>query len=125
MPFTEMVVSVAVVSAIVLGVIAVLRLIGTIVTHATIRKIVAIDPSRIDTVLTQITAPRESFGDDRIGVVLIAIGLAMIGASLTAGNTGGWTDYGIGGALFPLLTGIALCLRQFIVARMRRRAGGQ
>lgn len=125
MPFTEMVVSVAIVTALILGFIAVLRLIGTIVTHKTIRKAVELDPTHIDTILAQITAPRESAGDDRVGVVLIAIGLAMIGASVTAGDTGGWTDYGVGGAMFPLLTGAALCLRQFLVTRSRRRAAGE
>jgi hypothetical protein len=125
MPVTEMVVTIALTAAIVLVLIAVLRLIGTLITHKTIRRVVEVDPTHIDAVLAQIATPQDNGGDDRVGVVLIAIGLAMAGASFTAGATGGWTDYGLGGSLFPLLTGLALCVRQFVVARTRRRASGE
>jgi len=125
MPVTEMILAVATITALIVGLIAVLRLVQTLITHKTIRRLVEVDPTHIDSVLAQITTRQETVGDDRIGMILIAIGLAVLGASFTAGDTGGWTDYGIGASLFPLLTGAALCLRQFIVARTRRRASEQ
>ena len=125
MPATEMILAVAIVAAIAAGLIAILRLVGTMITHKTIRRLVEVDPSHIDSVLAQITVSQESAGDDRVGVILIAIGLAVLGASFTAGSTGGWTDYGVGASLFPLLTGAALCLRQYFVARSRRSASGE
>ena len=125
MPVTEMILAVATITALIVGLIAVLRLVQTLITHKTIRRLVEVDPTHIDSVLAQIATRQETVGDDRIGMILIAIGLAVLGASFTAGDTGGWTDYGIGASLFPLLTGAALCLRQFIVARTRRRASEQ
>ncbi len=125
MPTTEMIAFVAAVAALALGFIALLRLLATIVTHKTIRQVVEADPSHAGTRLAQLTERKEGPGDDRLGIILLAVGFAVLGASFTAGSTGGWTDYGVGASLFPLLTGAALCLRHFIITRAQRRGAGK
>src|SRR5688500_16266621 len=43
--------------------------------------------------------------DDRNGLVLVAIGLAVFGFAMVV-NEADWVRYGIGAALFPLLVGL-------------------
>lgn len=122
MPATEMIVMVAAFSALALGFIQLLRLVSTAITHRTIRQAIDRDPNSAEPLLERLTTPRESRGDDRLGLILLAIGVATLGASFTAGDTGGWTDYGIGAAMFPLIVGAALMLRHYFVERAKRRA---
>jgi hypothetical protein len=110
MPTTEMVVMVAIISALALGFIAILRLFGTMVTHKTIRTAVEKDPAHADALLMQLTAPRQSTGDDRIAIILVAVGIAIAGAGTVIGDPG-LMRLAIAAALFPLLVGGALWLR--------------
>jgi hypothetical protein len=48
--------------------------------------------------------------DDRNGLVLVAIGLALFGFALVV-NEAEWLRYGIGASLFPMLVGLALLTR--------------
>jgi hypothetical protein len=99
-----------------------LRLVGASITHRTIRRAIDREPSTAEPLLERLTAPQgPPAGDDRLAVILIAVGIATLGASFTAGDTGGWTDYGIGAALFPLIVGAALMLRHVVVERAKRR----
>ena len=125
MPATEMIVMVAAFTTLALGFIQLLRLVGTAITHRTIRRAIDRDPTSAEPLLERLTTPRESHGDDRLGLILLTIGIATLGASFTAGDTGGWTDYGIGAAMFPLFVGAALMLRHYFVERPRRRGSAE
>jgi hypothetical protein len=120
MPATEMIVMVAVVAAAALSFMHILRLIGTAILHKTVRKAVDRDPVRAESLLSELGRPREQSGDDRLSTILVAIGIAMVAASLVIGDPS-WMHYGIAAALFPLLVGTALWLRIFLLARSRQR----
>lgn len=124
MPATEMVVLVAIISALVLGFIALLRLWSTLITHKTIRRAVETHPGNADALLAQLLTPQERGSDDRLAVILVAVGVAMAGASLVLGDPG-IMRLGIAAALFPLIVGAALWLRFRALERSRRRDDGQ
>ena len=125
MPVTEMIIGIAGGSLILLGVVAILRLIGIWITHQTVRRAIEKDPAIAEPLLDRITTSREPTGDDRIGLILLAVGVAAVIASLTAGDTGGWTDYGIGASMFPLIVGAALMGRHLLIKRAKRRANAE
>ena len=58
--------------------------------------------------------------DDRNGLVLVAVGLALFGFAMVV-NDPEWIRYGIGAALFPLLVGLALLARHFWLSRVLER----
>ena len=121
MPATEMIVSVALLAAFALILIQLFRLLGTAIRHKTVRRVIEKDPGMASKAIDQLSRePEAATGDDRLGLILVALGLATLAASFTAGDTGGWTDYGIGAAMFPLIVGAALMLRQFVIQRARR-----
>lgn len=123
MPSTEMVVMVAMFGAMAVSFIAVLRLVGTAILHKTVRRVVDRDPERAQELIEKLGQPPERSGDDRLAVILVAVGAAMIGAALVAVDDPGMIRVAIGAALFPLLVGGALWLRLFFIARARRAAG--
>ena len=123
MPSTEMVVIVAGFAAMAVSFIAVLRLIGTAILHTTVRRVVDRDPERAQQLIEKLGQPAERGGDDRLAIILVAVGAAMIGAALVAVDDPGMIRVAIGAALFPLLVGGALWLRLFLIARTRRAAG--
>jgi hypothetical protein len=120
MPATEMIVMVAAFSAMILAVIHVLRLIGTFIVHRTLRKAIEVDPGSAGPLLETLDTPREQKGDDRLSILLIAFGIAMVAASLVIGDPT-WMHYGVAAALFPLIMGSALGLRVYILNRNRAR----
>ena len=124
MPLTEMVVMVAMVSAFALAFVALLRLFATLSTHKTIRKAVEVNQGGTDVLLAMLAPKREESGDDRLAIVLIAVGIAMAGASIIIGDPG-IVRFGIAAALFPLLVGAALWLRFCAVERARPRDTGE
>lgn len=119
MPTTEMVVMVAITAALILGFIAVLRLLAAFITHKTMRQAIETKPELAERLLEKITHRRERQGDDRLALVLIAIGIAMALAAVIA--TDDWEDIrvAIAAALFPLLVGGTLWLRFRAVERAR------
>jgi len=125
MPATEMIVSVAIISALALVVIQLLRLASTAIRHRTIRQVIDKDPKAAEAVISELRTPETPGGDDRLGLILLALGIAMLGASFTAGDTGGWTDYGVGASMFPLIVGAALMLRHYMIERARRRGSAE
>ena len=125
MPLTEMIVMVAITGALVLGFIFLLRLIGTLVTHRTIRKAVEINPEYAEALLDKLTAPRERSADDKLAIVLVAIGVAMAAAPIVAVDDPGMIRLAVAAALFPLLVGAALWLRFRAVERAKRRDGAE
>jgi hypothetical protein len=122
MPTTEMVVMVAIVAALALAFVHLLRLAGMALMHKTIRRVVERDPASAEAMIAQMERP--SGGDDRLSTILIAIGIAMIAASVVV-NDPRWIHYGVAAALFPLVVGTALWLRLFMIERAKRRASRQ
>jgi membrane associated rhomboid family serine protease len=121
MAWTAMVLSIALVAAVALVLIALFRLISTVISHRTIRKAVETNPELAQELLNKLTERREPSGDDRLAIVLVAIGIAMAVAPLIAVDDPGMVRFAIGAALFPLLVGGALWLRSFAAERARRR----
>jgi len=123
MPNTEMIVMVAVIAGVALTLIHLFRLAGTSVKHRTLRKLVEADPKSASDLLTQIDQPEtRSAGDDRLALILVAIGIAIALGSVIAIQDPGPLRVGIAASLFPLLVGVALGLRMYLAER-RRRAG--
>ena len=120
MPATEMIVSVAVAAVIALIVIQLFRLFQTAIRHKTVRKVIEKDPGIAEKAIEELSKAPETAGDDRLGLILLALGIATLAASFTAGDTGGWTDYGVGASMFPLIVGAALMVRHFVIERTRR-----
>lgn len=111
-----------------IGVIHFIRLMHAALLHMTLRKAIADkDPvardlaEKIDQRLDQ---PGELQGDDRNGLVLVAIGLAIFGFGLIQQNA--YLRPTLGAALFPALVGAALLLRDWQVRRAiaRERSAG-
>ena len=121
MPPTEMVVMVALFAALALSFVYVLRLINTAILHKTVRRAVDRDPASAEGLLHQLAQPRPTSGDDRLAVILVAVGIAMAAGSVIAIDDTAPLRVGIAASLFPLLVGAALWLRHYLIER--RRAG--
>ncbi len=125
MPATEMVAMVAVVAALALSFVHVLRLIGTAILHKTVRRAVDRDPATAEGLLMQLAKPRPASGDDRIAIILVAVGIAMAAATVIAVDDPGVIRLGIAASLFPLILGGALWLRFRALERSRLRDAGE
>ena len=121
MPVTEMVVTVAIAAAGMLLLIALLRLFATLSEHKTIRKAVESNPQLAESLIEKAGSARGESVDERVAIILVAIGLAMIGAPLIAVDDPGMVRFAIGASLFPLLVGAALWLRLRASEWARRR----
>ena len=84
MPTTEMVAMVAVVAALALGFIHLLRLLSTAIMHRTVRRAIDKDPAAAESLLAQLGKPPERTGDDRLSTILVAVGIAMIAGAIVA-----------------------------------------
>ncbi|HYD37490.1 MAG TPA: hypothetical protein VEA60_07745 [Allosphingosinicella sp.] len=105
-----------------LGFIYLLRLIQAWLLHRSLREAISRDSVHAGMLVDRIGkgelgGPRGDRGsDDRTGMVLIAIALAIAGFSLIA-NQQDWLRLGLGAALFPGLVGAALLLRHYLLRR--------
>src|SRR6476469_2009757 len=96
MPTTEMIAMVAVVAALALGFIHLLRLFATAMKYKAMRKLVEVDPASASTLLSQLDRQEEApSGDDRIAIILVAIGVAMAAGCLIAIDDRGMVRLGI------------------------------
>jgi len=124
MPATEMVVGVAVGLFFLLGFIYFLRLVQAWMLHRTLRDAISKDSEHSGMLVDRIGrgdlgGPRAgAAADDRTGLVLVALGIALAGFSLIVGEPE-WLRYGLGAALFPALVGAALLVRHY---KLRRTA---
>ena len=126
MPLTEMVVTVSIVAGATLLILALIRLLSTTITHRTIRKAVEVNPDLANGLLERMSARREtSNGDERLAIILVAMGVAMAAAPIIAIDDQGIVRLAIAASLFPLLVGGALWLRFRAAQRAKRRAGGE
>ena len=123
--FEQTVLLIALLFGIVLGFIAMFRLFATMITHRTLRKAMETNPQMAEALLGKLTARREGSGDDKLAIVLIAIGVAMAAGPLIAVDDPGVIRVFIAAALFPLLVGGALWLRFRATERAKRRDGGE
>jgi hypothetical protein len=104
------------------GFVYFLRLIQAWMMHRTLRDAINRDSPMAGTLVDRIgsgdlSAPRLARGsDDRTGLVLVALGIAVAGFSLIVGDPE-WLRYGLGAALFPALVGAALLVRHYFMRR--------
>ena len=116
---------VAVFSAVILGFINVMRLIGSVMLHRTLRRALDRDPASAGPLIERLGATGVGNSDDgRLSTILVAIGIAMIAASVIIGDPN-WMHYGVAAALFPLIVGTALWLRLYVQRRKGVRDSGQ
>jgi hypothetical protein len=114
-----MIVMVAVIAAAVLTIIHLLRLLAMLVLHATIRKAIDRDPDGAGAAIERLAVPSTDGGDDRVGMLLITAGIAIVVGSVIIGDTR-WLHYAVATALFPLLMGTALWARHLWLKRQAR-----
>ncbi|MEA3065145.1 MAG: hypothetical protein QOJ27_1591 [Sphingomonadales bacterium] len=122
MPVTEMITMTAMGLFLLLGFIYLLRLIQAWLLHRSLREAIRKDSVHAGMLVDRIGRGDlgglrvEAGTDDRTGLVLVAIGIAVAGFSLIA-NQQDWLRLGLGAALFPTLVGAALLLRHYLVRR--------
>ncbi len=105
-----------------LGIFLLARLIQSLLLHRSINKSIDAQSSHAAALIEKVNKPFEAGGpgempgDDRNGLVLVAIGIAMAGFGFIQGDE---TTIRIacGAALFPLLVGIALLIRRRLVLK--------
>ena len=125
MPVTEMVIGISAGLFFLIGFIFLVRLIQAWMLHRSLREAISRDSDQAALLIDRIGRsdfgePRPGAGnDDRTGLVLVALGVALAGFSLIVGEPE-WLRYGIGASLFPGLVGVALLVRH----SLQRRAGG-
>lgn len=127
MPFNEMVAGISGGVLLLIGFIYFLRLIHAWLLHRALREAINRDSAVAATLLDRVGTAEiggPSAGgvdDDRTGMILIALGVALAGFALVVGDPE-WIRYGLGGSLFPTLVGLALLLRHHL---QRRKAEGR
>jgi hypothetical protein len=118
----DIVAFIAIATAVMVGIVQLGRVLRAMMLHRTVREALTRDNAMGPALLEKIDEPRTSmsFGDDRIGLVLLAIGFAAIGFALIQGSQD--TIKNVSGmALFPLFVG-AVLLGRFI---WNRRSGAE
>jgi hypothetical protein len=123
MPVTQMIVGITGGLLLLTAFVYFLRLVQAWLLHRTLRDAISRDSATAEGLLDRIaqsdSAKEHLGGDDRNGLVLIALGIAIAGFALVV-NDAEWLRYGIGAALFPLLVGAVLLGRHVWL----RRASG-
>lgn len=124
MPVTEMIVGISAGLFMLAAFIFFLRLIQAWLLHRTLREAIGRDSPLAGGLIDRIgqgewTAPQQST-DDRTGLVLVALGIAIAGFAFIAGEPE-WARYVTGAALFPTLVGLALLARHVWLRRAAER----
>jgi hypothetical protein len=94
--------------------------------HRTLRDAINRDSPTAATLVDRIgsgdlgSAHAAAGSDDRTGIVLVALGVALAGFSMLVGDPQ-WLRYGLGGALFPILVGASLLIRHIMLRRAAER----
>lgn len=119
----DIVAFIAIATAVIIGMVQLGRVLRAMMLHRTLRDALtrdqALTPELLDRVEGQ-KAPSFAFGDDRIGLILLAIGFAAIGFALIQGSQDVIRSV-TGMALFPLFIG-AVLLGRFV---WNRRDGAE
>jgi hypothetical protein len=127
MSATEIIGIVTITLSMLTGFIYFLKLIQAWMLHRTLRDAIKRDSAIAADLVERIDRSdwpdggRQRLGsDDRNGLVLIAIGFAVLGYALVVDDPG-WVRHAIGGSLFPVLVGLALLARHFWLSRVLER----
>lgn len=108
-----------------IGMFLLARIIHAFMIHRSVRKAIEAKSGDAGALIEKLNKPyemadegakRPKSGDDRIALVLMAIGFAILGFGLIEGSPDGMR-MGAGAALFPLFVGIAL----LVARRMQKR----
>ncbi len=122
MPVTEMIVGISAGLLMLGAFVFLLRLIQAWMLHRTLRDAITRDSSVAESLIDRLERGdrrrAQMTGDDRTGLVLIAIGIALAGYAVIIGNDE-WLRYLLGAALFPTLVGIVLLGRHAWLSRRR------
>lgn len=113
-------VPVALATILLIGFVQLLRLLGAWMMHRTLRRALSGDQSVALALVERLDGARREPADDRNGLVLVALGLAIAGFGLIQGGEAN-IRAALGAALFPLLVGAAL-LARFVMLKQRRGA---
>ena len=96
------------------------RLLRTMVLHKTIREAISRDNEAVPELLKGVEEPQSgTSNDDRTGLVLLALALALFLFGLIQGDPDDLRTMG-GAALFPAFVGAALLVRYFWAKRRER-----
>jgi hypothetical protein len=121
MPGSELASIIVAFLCLLVGFIVVVRFFRAWLLHSTLRKAIDRDsaaaPALIDRIGALEANPNPLGNDDRNGMVLIALALAMAGFAIIAVDDQGVIRLIIGGALFPLLVGAVLLWRRKLLKR--------
>jgi hypothetical protein len=111
---SDIVAFIAIATAVMVGIVQLGRVLRTMMLHRTVREALTRENALGAALLDKIDErrPGVGFGDDRIGLVLLAIGFAAIGFALIQGSQDTIRNV-TGMALFPLFVG-AVLLGRFI-----------
>lgn len=122
MPVTAMIVSLGMFVMIATSVYFLILLLKARMIHRTLREAISRDSAVAEGLIERLERGdqlrAEMGGDDRNGLVLVAIGVALGGFALIV-NEPEWLRYQLGAALFPILVGLALLGRHFWMRRKR------
>lgn len=104
--------------ALLIAFVQLLRVLHAWIMHATLRRALSADHAVALGLVERLdgNARRDSSGDDRTGLVLVALGLAIAGFGLIQGG-GDNIRIAFGAALFPLFVGGALLIRHHLLKR--------
>lgn len=121
MPGTEFVAFITVTLCLLIGFIFIVRFFRAWLLHRTLRQAIERDSAQAPALIDRIEAiesGRSALGnDDRNGMVLIALAIAMSGFAFIAVDDPGVVRLIVGGALFPLLVGAVLLWRRKLLKR--------
>lgn len=108
---------ISIAAAVVLIVAQLVRLLQSMMMHRTVREALTRDSALTPELLDRIDRPKKpGGGDDRTGLLLIALGLAMIGFALLQGSRD--TIHNMTAAsVFPIFVGTVLFGRHYYLAR--------
>ena len=124
MPLTELVAGISAGLFFLTGFVFLLRLVQTWLLHRTLRKAIERDSPLASNMVDQIASGDLSGpgtgSDDRTGLILVALGVAIAGYSLVAGEAE-WIRHGLGASLFPILVGAAVLGRHYWSRRAAER----
>lgn len=117
----DIIVSIALAATVMVAITQGASIIRTFAMHRTIREVLMRGSELSPELLAGMEEPARPNGDDRIGIVLVALALAIFGFGLLMNSADNLRAMS-GIALFPLFVGLALLGRFWLVSRRGRDA---
>ena len=121
-PASDVFITIALITGAVLILVQLGRLLRARMLHKTIRDAISRDNAAVPELLAGIGEGQSPAGlnDDRTGIVLIALGLALLAFAALQGSEDALRQMG-GASVFPIFVGIALLIRRYLA---QKRGGG-